>query len=193
MAMEREILLTGIGGQSIQLGAQTLARAAVHEDRHVMLLGTYGGTMRGGSTEASLVVGDVPLSSPPIVSHTWSALAMHHRYWDSVARKLRPGAVVLLNSTLFEAEIDRDRYRVFDVPASRVAAELGSPLAACLVLIGAFTSLSGLLSKDTLVAGMRDSVPPYRRQHLEANEKALRAGFELVPLGAAPAWREEAA
>ena len=96
MAMEREILLTGIGGQSIQLGAQTLARAAVHEDRHVMLLGTYGGTMRGGSTEASLVVGDAPLSSPPIVSHAWSALAMHHRYWDSVARKLRPGAVVLL-------------------------------------------------------------------------------------------------
>jgi 2-oxoglutarate ferredoxin oxidoreductase subunit gamma len=191
--MEREILLTGIGGQSIQLGAQILARAAVHEDRHVMLLGTYGGTMRGGSTEASLVVGDAPLSSPPIVSHVWSALAMHHRYWDGVVRKLRPGGVVLLNSTLFEAEVDREHYRVFDVPATRVAGELGSPLAACLVLIGAFVSLSGLLGADALVAGMRDSVPPYRRQHLEANEKALRAGFELGPRGAASAWREEAA
>ncbi len=49
-----------------------------------------------------------------------------------------------------------------------------------------------LVGLDALVGGMRDSVPAYRSQHLEANEKALRAGFERWPLEA-PAWEEHAA
>ncbi len=48
-------MLTGVGGQGVQLAAQVLGRAAVHEGREVMMLGTYGGTMRGGSTDSTLV------------------------------------------------------------------------------------------------------------------------------------------
>jgi Pyruvate/2-oxoacid:ferredoxin oxidoreductase gamma subunit len=33
--VERELLLTGIGGQGIQLAAQVLARAAIAEERSV--------------------------------------------------------------------------------------------------------------------------------------------------------------
>ncbi len=190
--MEREIAFTGIGGQSIQLGAQILARAAVLEGRQVMLLGTYGGTMRGGNTEATLVVADAPISTPPIVSETWAALVMHHRYWEALRPKLRPGGIVAVNSTLFEGELDREGLRVLDVPATRIATDQGAPLSACLVLVSAFANATALLGLDSLLAGMRESVPPYRRQHLEANEKALRAGFTAASAGMAPAFPERA-
>ena len=190
--MEREIAFTGIGGQSIQLGAQILARAAVLEGRQVMLLGTYGGTMRGGNTEATLVVADAPISTPPIVSETWAALVMHHRYWEALRPKLRPGGVVAVNSTLFEGELDREQQRVLDVPATRIATDQDAPLSACLVLVSAFANATALLGLDSLLAGMRESVPPYRRQHLEANEKALRAGFAAASAGMAPAFPERA-
>jgi Pyruvate/2-oxoacid:ferredoxin oxidoreductase gamma subunit len=173
--VEREIAFTGIGGQSIQLGAQILARAAVLEGRQVMLLGTYGGTMRGGNTEA-----------------TWAALVMHHRYWEALRPKLRPGGIVAVNSTLFEGELDREGLRVLDVPATRIATDQGAPLSACLVLVSAFANATALLGLDSLLAGMRESVPPYRRQHLEANEKALRAGFTAASAGMAPAFPERA-
>jgi Pyruvate/2-oxoacid:ferredoxin oxidoreductase gamma subunit len=191
--MEREVLLTGIGGQSIQLAAQVLARAAMREARQVMLLGTYGGSMRGGSTEATLVVGDAALVSPPIVSRCWSALAMHHQFWASAAGKLRAGSVVALNSSLFEAELDRQRLRVFDVPATQLATDLGNPLAASLVLVAAYAALTGMVGVESLVEAMRESVPAYRRQHLASNEAALRAGWESIPEVVAPAWRAEAA
>jgi 2-oxoglutarate ferredoxin oxidoreductase subunit gamma len=187
--VERALMLTGVGGQSIQLGAQILARAAVIEARQVTYLGTYGGTMRGGSTEATLIVGDAPISAPPIVSKLDAALAMHHAYWPPVAEKLRDGAVVLCNAGLFEGEIDRARHRVFEVPATSTATELGAPLAACLVLVGAFAAITGLVGIDALCEGMRDSVPSYRRQHVEANEKALWAGFDTGPEGVAPLWK----
>lgn len=188
--MERELLFTGIGGQGVQLAANVLARAAAREDRHVMLLGTYGGTMRGGPTDSTLVVGDEPLAAPPIVSRTWSALVMHHAFWEPARRKLRPRAVVVLNTSLFRGEVDRREQRVFDVPATQIATELGSPLGASLVLAGAYAQVTSLVGIASLVAAIRDCLPPYRLQHLEANEKALQAGFEALPAGAAPAWTE---
>jgi Pyruvate/2-oxoacid:ferredoxin oxidoreductase gamma subunit len=186
--MEREVILSGIGGQGVQLAGQVLARAAAREDRQVMLFGSYGGTMRGGPTEATVVVGDEPIGTPPIVSSTWSAVAVHHAFFEPLQRKLRQDSVVLLNDSLFEGELDREAYRVFDVPATKMAAELASPLGASLVLVGAHAALTGLVSIESLVAGMRDSVPAYRREHLETNERVLRAGFDSVERGVAPAW-----
>jgi len=189
--MEREILFTGVGGQGVQLAAQVLAQAAVREGRDVMLLGTYGGTMRGGNTDVSLVVGDAPIVSPPVVSRAWSAVLMHHAFWQPLRRKLRDGSVVLVNASLFEGQLDRQALRVFDVDATRIATEAGNALAASLALIGAYAAVTALVGVDTLVATMIDTLPPYRRQHAETNEKALRAGFAAAPAGAAPAWTGE--
>ncbi|MGH0032432.1 MAG: 2-oxoacid:acceptor oxidoreductase family protein [Myxococcota bacterium] len=188
MSVEREILFTGIGGQSVQLGALVLARAAAREGRHVMMLGTYGGTMRGGPTDSTLIVGDTPLTSPPIVARAWSAIVMHHAFFDPLRPKLGAGSLVVVNASLFEAELDRESLRVFDVPATAIATELGSPLAASMVLVAAYAALTGLLPLDALSAGMRESVPSYRRQHLETNDRALAAGYAAVPHGVVPAF-----
>jgi len=185
--MERELILTGVGGQGVQLAAQVLARAAVLEGRFVMLLGTYGGTMRGGNTDSALVVADEPITAPPIVSRVWSVVAMHHQFWGPAQARMRPGAVVVVNHPVFAAEIDRRAHRVFEVPAVEIATRIGSPLAASMVLVAAHARITGLVGLEALVAGMRESVPPYRRQHVEANEKALRAGFEAAA-PAVPAW-----
>ncbi|HVN39762.1 MAG TPA: 2-oxoacid:acceptor oxidoreductase family protein [Myxococcota bacterium] len=192
MSLEREILFTGVGGQGVQLAAQVLARAAMLEGRHVMLLGTYGGTMRGGNTDATLVVADAPISSPPIVSRAWALLAMHHQFFAPLRGKLRPGSLVVANSTVFTASLDRT-WRAFEVPATARATELGSPVVGAMVLIGAFARITGLVSLASLEEAMRACVPSYRRQHVELNERALHAGFEHAPADAAPAWRTEEA
>src|SRR5437763_14896089 len=118
---ERELLLTGIGGQGVQLAAQVLARAAALEGRSVMLFGVYAGVMRGGNSDATVVVADGAVQAPPIVSHAWSALVLHPRYWEPLQRRLVPGAVVVVNSSLFDEPLDSERWHVFDVAATRVA------------------------------------------------------------------------
>jgi Pyruvate/2-oxoacid:ferredoxin oxidoreductase gamma subunit len=186
--MERELMISGIGGQGVQLCSQVIARAATAEGRHVLLFGLYGGQMRGGSTESTVIVADAPISAPPIVSRTWSAIAMHHQYWGGLCAKLRPGAAVVVNTPLFEGRIDREAHRVFDVDASGAAAGLGSVLAASMVIAGAYAAVTGIVTLDSLIAAMRESLPPYRQQHAELNEKALRAGHGMVEANAAPAW-----
>ena len=51
-----DLLLTGIGGQGIQLCAKTLALAGTAEGLDAMLTAHYGGQMRGGMTEATVVL-----------------------------------------------------------------------------------------------------------------------------------------
>jgi Pyruvate/2-oxoacid:ferredoxin oxidoreductase gamma subunit len=189
--MERELLLTGIGGQGVQLAARIVAGAALREGREVMMFGAYGGQMRGGNTDSTVVVADAPISAPPVVSRAWSAIAMHHAYWPATRARLRPRAVVLVNESLFAAALDREAWRVTALPASDWAAEIGNPLGASLVMVGAHAALTGLVGIDSLVEAMREALPPYRRQHAAGNEAALRAGFERTPRGAAPAWQAD--
>jgi Pyruvate/2-oxoacid:ferredoxin oxidoreductase gamma subunit len=184
---EREVLITGIGGQGVQLAAQVLARAAAVECREVMYLGLYGGMMRGGNTDSTVIVADVPITSPPIVSRAWAAIAMHDEHWPPVEAKLRPGSLVLVNDTTFTAATPDDVV-LRRVPASTVATDLGNPLGGALVILGAFCATTGLVGVDALVEGMRASVPSYRTQHVEVNALVIRAGWELLPADEFPAW-----
>jgi 2-oxoglutarate ferredoxin oxidoreductase subunit gamma len=190
--MERELILTGIGGQGVQLAAQVLARAATLEGRAVMLFGVYSGMMRGGNSDSTLVVADGAVEAPPLISSSWSAIVMHHMFWLPLSGKLRVGGVAVINSSLFEGELDHARYRVFDVPATDLATELGLPMAASMVIAGAYAAVTGLVGVESLVEGMRQSLPPYRQQHAAGNERAIRAGFDAAEQGgsrlAAPAW-----
>jgi Pyruvate/2-oxoacid:ferredoxin oxidoreductase gamma subunit len=188
--VERELLITGIGGQGVQLAGQVLARAATLEGRYVMLFGLYGGMMRGGNTDGTVVIGDEPLLTPPIVSRSWSAIAMHDEFWEPIEKKLRPGALVLVNDATFTHEIAA-ACEIHRVDATGIATELGHPLGGSMVMAGAYAAITGIVGADALVEAMRESIPSYRTQHIAANERAIRAGLDAVdPVerGAFPAW-----
>jgi 2-oxoglutarate ferredoxin oxidoreductase subunit gamma len=185
--VERELLITGIGGQGVQLAGQVLARAATLEGRYVMLFGLYGGMMRGGNTDGTVVIGDAPLLTPPLVSRTWSAIAMHDEFWEPIEKRLRPGALVLVNDATFTHHIEAP-CAILRVDATGIATELGHPLGGSMVMAGAYASLTGIVGSDALVEAMRESIPSYRTQHIEANERAIRAGLDAVTAGAFPAW-----
>lgn len=186
--MEIEIMLTGIGGQGVQLLSLVLAQAAALEKREVMYLGTYGGNMRGGNTDSTLVVADKPIIAPPILSKVGVAVAMHHEFWKPVETKLRPGALVLLNSTVFVGDVAVDDALIYKVPATEMASALGTPMCASMVMLGAYAAISDIVSLDSLIEAMTQSLPSYRKQHVELNSRALSTGYESQQRACSPAW-----
>jgi 2-oxoglutarate ferredoxin oxidoreductase subunit gamma len=187
---ERELMLSGIGGQGVQLAAQVIARGATIEGRNVLLFGVYAGAMRGMNTDATVVVSEAPIQAPPMLSHTWSAIGMHDKYWAQVGPKVRDGGLVLVNDATFETPLDAERFQVLRVAASDLALALGNELGASLVMTGAYLATTGLVGLDAAIEGMRESIPPYRTQHIAKNEEALRAGFDAVEPLTAPAFTE---
>jgi len=193
VTIEREVLWTGIGGQGVQLAAKILALAATEEGREVTSLGTYGGTMRGGNTDATLVIADGTITSPPMVSKAWSAIVVHPRFADPLFPKLRSGGAVFVDGDLLEEALPETQASLLSIPATKLAREVDAPKAAALVLLGAFAHATGIVGAEALVAGLAQSLPPYRHQFLEANQRALAAGRDAVSPGSVPAWQDAAA
>ena len=177
--MQKEVVFTGIGGQGVQLAAKTLAMAATAEGKQVLMSSHYGGEMRGGQTEASVVVADGALRAVPVLESTWSAYVMHPRYWPGVLERLRPRGLAVVNTSV-AGDIAAEGIEVVGVAAGDVAGGLGSPMAAGFVLLGAYAAVSGMARVDSLVTAMKELVPPYRTQHVAVNEAALRAGAALA-------------
>lgn len=184
--------MTGVGGQGVQLAAKTLASAAVGEGKHVMLLGHYAGAMRGGQTDASIVLGDEPLRTLPKVQAAWAGVVMDIAYWPSTNERIRPGGVIVINSSLVaESDIARPDCTVVHVPATEIANSIEAPMGAGYVLASAFASITGLVGVEAMLAAMRELVPAYRSQHIQANEAAIRAGFEQPPVPELAVWNAD--
>lgn len=179
-ALELDILISGIGGQGVQLVGKVLGLAATAMDKHVMLSGDYGGQMRGGSTVATLVIGDQRLRALPIIPSAGYAIAMHSKFWENVGTRLRPGALVVAEENIANDLPDMTRHRLVRAPATEIALAAGNRMAAGMAIMGVFAALTDAVSIDALVAAMAEQIPPYRRQHIETNEKAIRAGADYA-------------
>ena len=190
--MEREILLSGIGGQGVQLAAKMLAHAGMVEGRHVMQFSMFMGSMRGGSSECTVVVADQPVEAPPVVPHAWAAIAMHPSELGMLERKLRPGSLVLYNRTLLAepAASCRPDCRWEPVDAGRIAIEMKYAQGQSLVALGAVCALTGIVSPDALHEGLEQLLPPYRHQTIPINVECLAAGARAVAerAGSVTAW-----
>ena len=80
----------------------------------------------------------------------------------------------------------KSRERVYGVPATRLAEELGKKMVLNVVMVGFFAAVTGLLTPESLRKAVADSVPPATR---ELNLKAFDKGFDYgrltpaLPLG----------
>jgi len=188
VTVERELMATGIGGQGVQLAAQVMARAAVHDGLDVMMFGSYGGMMRGGNTDATLVFAQERVVAPPVVPAAWIGMAMHHDYLPPMLEKLRPDGVLFVNTSVVE-QTPSFAGRTVEVPATDLAIDAGSLMCASIVMVGVVAGTTGLLTQGALDAAIDESLPPYRQQHRDLNKVALAAGFAAAG-DPVPAWPE---
>lgn len=168
--------MTGIGGQGVQVAVRTLARAAAANGLSVMVFGMFAGAVRGGRTECTLVVSDGEIDAAPIVPETWSAVGLHPRYFDTVARRVRDDGLVIVNGSLFD-DVPPTALRV---PIGGIAEECGSPALAGMVAVGAYAAASALCSLEGACAAMRHEIPSHRASRIPQNEAAIARGFEAV-------------
>jgi 2-oxoglutarate ferredoxin oxidoreductase subunit gamma len=177
-----EIVIAGFGGQGVLFLGEVLAHAAVHEGRHVTWLPAYGPEQRGGTASCTVVIDDAPIASPVVADPT-VLIALNRPSLDRFEAAVRPGGVIVIDRTLVDRDPARADVRAVAVPATAIAAEMGSPRSANVVALGALLAVLPVLSEAAVCAGLEDKVrDPERRA---ANRAALRRGAAaaLVPVG----------
>lgn len=145
--MNRQIVISGVGGQGVLFVTRLLAEAAIARGLSVMTAETHGMAQRGGTVLSHLKVG--PWTSPLIrTGQADGLLALKAETAAAHGHFLRPSAWSVINAP--ETDADGTGPRVL-VDADAIADRIDDPRAVNLVVLGAAL---GRLDRDSGRAGL---------------------------------------
>ena len=170
-----EVLMAGFGGQGMLLSGKLLAYTAMEMGKEVSWLPSYGPEMRGGTANVTVCVSDRPVGSPYITQPT-ALLVMNQPSLEKFGPRVRPGGLIVINTTLVPLKSDRDDCSVLYIDAGKIASEAGTARAANLVMFGAYVGWSGIVDKETAIAMIKKEFAK-KAKFIPANVAAFEAGF----------------
>ena len=171
-----EIMWAGFGGQGIMTAGKILAYAGMKEGLEVAWIPSYGPEMRGGTAYCNVVISERPVGSP-ILQQLHSIIVMNLPSMDKFEASVRPGGLLVINSSLIRKEATRDDIEVVRIPANDIALAAGSGRAANMAALGAFCARTSSVSFDTVKQVVEESFQR-KPKVLEINMTALVRGHE---------------
>ena len=170
-------VFAGFGGQGVLSMGLNLAQAALLEGKNVTYLPSYGAEVRGGTANCTVAVSDEEIASP-VASSPEFLVAMNQPSMVRFQNQIQSGGVLFINSSLIETEISRGDVDIIKVPANSIAEQLGSPRSANMVMLGAFTKKSNIVSISSVIEGLKSALKK-KQKLIAVNTKALMAGYDL--------------
>ncbi|MEW5726047.1 MAG: 2-oxoacid:acceptor oxidoreductase family protein [Thermodesulfobacteriota bacterium] len=174
-------IFAGFGGQGVLLMGYVLAHGAMHKGLNLTYLPAYGAEMRGGTANCTVTISEEEIASP-VASEPDVVVAMNYPSLVKFEPLLRPGGLVLLNSSLIPQNPTRTDVETIRVPTVELAREVGSDRAANMVMVGAFITVTGLLTPEEAIHGMEQALKgkekffPLNRAGIERGAAFIRNG-----------------
>jgi 2-oxoglutarate ferredoxin oxidoreductase subunit gamma len=172
-----EVTWAGFGGQGIMVAGQLLAYAGIEEGKNVVWLPSYGPEMRGGTAYCTVVISETRIGSP-IINSPRCCCVFNRPSFDKFSVRVRPGGLLLVNSSLIDVTTDRTDLTEILVPASQMAIDAGSGKATNIAMLGAFLGASGVVAYETAMAVLEDKLGK-KKEILAVNKAVLEQGYEL--------------
>ena len=177
--MQTEIIIAGFGGQGVLFAGQLLAYAAMDEGREVTWIPSYGPEMRGGTANCTVVISQEEIGSPQ-VRHPLALVTMNLPSMDKYEEMLKPGGLLVANSSLINRAAKREDIRFLAIPASDIAEELGERRLTNIVLLGGLLANLPVISLNAIDRALQAHLPVRHHRLLPLNMKAMRRGAEFV-------------
>jgi len=171
-----EVLMAGFGGQGMLLAGKILAHAAMAHGLEVSWLPSYGPEMRGGTANVTVCISERPIGSP-LITNPRALLVMNLPSLEKFAPKVRPGGVIVINSSLVKKGSERDDCAEIQVDARALAVTAGTPRAANFVMLGAYVGASGVVPADVVEAEISEEFSGRKAKFIPANVAAFQAGL----------------
>jgi 2-oxoglutarate ferredoxin oxidoreductase subunit gamma len=177
--MQKEIIISGFGGQGVLFAGQVLAYAGMDLGMTVTWIPSYGPEMRGGTANCTVVIADEEIGSP-LVHHPPLAIALNLPSYDKYESMMKEGGYLVVNQSMIDRAAKRTDITTILVPANEIAEEIGDKKLTNMVTVGAL--LAGLpdISLEALEAALKAHLPVRHQRLLPSNYAALRRGYEIA-------------
>ena len=177
--MQHATVFGGFGGQGLLFAGHVLAQAAVIEGRMVSWMPSYGPEMRGGTASCTVIVADRPIGSP-IVDAADSIVALNPPSLAKFEPLLVSGGLLVLNTSLIEAEPRRHDLEVVALPCSDLARAAGDDRLVSVVALGGLIVRRPIVGPDSIREALLELVGGHHPELVAADLAAFASGYDAA-------------
>ena len=176
-----EIRFSGYGGQGIiRLGLITGKAVSLFDNRFGTMTQSFGPEARGSACSSQVVVSDERVLYPYITKPE-ILVSMSQDAYEKYEPELRDGGMLIYDSDLVKLKPGRAGLRIYGVPSTRFAEEMGNRIFGNLVMLGFFTAVTRVVSPDAMKKALPGLVPGrFLALNIKAFEKGYDYGTELL-------------
>lgn len=178
MSKQKEIILSGVGGQGLIVCGTLLGEAAVLFDgKQAALASEYGVETRGTFAKSDVVVSDEEIFYPEAISPNLIlclAQVAYQRYQDF---ELPEGAVLVYDSDQVEPKADAANHIGF--PILSMARELGNTATANIISMGIVTKKTGIVTPEAAKKAIARFFASRSQKIIDLNYRAFDMGYAL--------------
>jgi 2-oxoglutarate ferredoxin oxidoreductase subunit gamma len=177
-----EIKLAGFGGQGIILAGYIMGKAAsIFDEKHAVLTQAYGPEARGGACSADVIVADFEVDYPK-VDVPEVLVIMSQEAYSTFGKNISSKGVMLIDEDLvILPKGAKKEIKIYSIPATRFAEELGRKIIANIVMLGFFTAITDTVTYKAMKKAILSSVPKGTEElNTNAFQKGYDHGMELL-------------
>lgn len=157
-----------------------LAYSGLMDGKEVTWMPSYGPEQRGGTANVTVILSDEKISSPVLDSYD-IVVALNQQSIDKFASKVKPGGILLYDTSGIHNHPSRTDITVVPVNAMEATFELGNSKAYNMVVMGALLEVMPYkLPMENVVKGLKKSIPERHHNLLPINEEAIEKGRALI-------------
>jgi 2-oxoglutarate ferredoxin oxidoreductase subunit gamma len=172
---QRQVRISGFGGQGVVLAGTILGHAATKDGKWVAGASSYGAQARGGSARTDIVISDEPIVYPHVIEAD-VLVTMAQTAYNKYIEELAEGAIIIYDDEMV-APRPLEKAVQIGVPAtSQAIKELNQKQSANIVILGASAAITGMVTQEALIAAITENVSA---RFKDLNVKALELGFRL--------------
>ena len=175
--MMNQIILAGFGGQGILSMGHFIAHAGLLDGKNVSWLPSYGPEKRGGTANCHVIVGDEEVGSP-IISSASVLIAMNGPSLEKFESLVEPGGIIITDKSLVPIKPTRSDVKLYEIPATEMAYELGNATYAGVIILGKLIALTNVVTTENFEVALRSILKPSKHFMIPEEMKALEQGAQ---------------
>jgi 2-oxoglutarate ferredoxin oxidoreductase subunit gamma len=177
--MQTEIIIAGFGGQGVLFAGQLLAYSGMEHGLEVTWIPSYGPEMRGGTANCTVIISTEEIGAP-IVRAPKALVAMNRPSLDKYEATVKPGGVIVVNTSMVDRPAKRTDVTVVALPAGDIAVRTGDKRLTNMVMLGALLANLPVIPLEVIERAITDHTPARHQLLVPYNLKAIRAGADYL-------------
>lgn len=177
--MEKEVIISGFGGQGVLSMGKILAYSGLMENKQVTWMPAYGPEQRGGTANVTVIVSDEKISSP-ILSTYDVVVVLNQPSLEKFESKVKPGGILIYDSYGIINPPTRKDITVYRIDAMDKAAELKNGKIFNMIVLGGLLRVCPIISSEGVEKALYKTLPERHHALIPLNMTALEEGGKII-------------